>query len=100
MEPGLISRDGWTIVDDSARPLFDASVITSKAANEYQKVHNFEVDLGYPSERITLRPSFQTLHLNPHFLFEVRKWSYDRVNASIHAVLKAQSTSWRLRPSG
>jgi alpha-glucosidase (family GH31 glycosyl hydrolase) len=24
LEPGLISRDGWTLVDDSARPLFDA----------------------------------------------------------------------------
>lgn len=23
LEPGLISRDGWTIVDDSTRPLFD-----------------------------------------------------------------------------
>jgi len=25
MDPGLISRDGWAVVDDSARPLFDAS---------------------------------------------------------------------------
>jgi alpha-glucosidase (family GH31 glycosyl hydrolase) len=25
MEPGLISRDGWTIVDDSTRPLFDSA---------------------------------------------------------------------------
>ncbi len=25
LEPGLISRDGWTVVDDSARPLFDAA---------------------------------------------------------------------------
>jgi alpha-glucosidase (family GH31 glycosyl hydrolase) len=24
MEPGLISRDGWTLVDDSERPLFDS----------------------------------------------------------------------------
>jgi alpha-glucosidase (family GH31 glycosyl hydrolase) len=24
IEPGLISRDGWTIVDDSTRPLFDS----------------------------------------------------------------------------
>jgi alpha-glucosidase (family GH31 glycosyl hydrolase) len=24
LEPGLVSRDGWTIVDDSARPLFDS----------------------------------------------------------------------------
>jgi alpha-glucosidase (family GH31 glycosyl hydrolase) len=25
LEPGLISRDGWTVVDDSARPLFDSA---------------------------------------------------------------------------
>lgn len=25
IEPGLISRDGWTLVDDSTRPLFDAT---------------------------------------------------------------------------
>ena len=25
IEPGLISRDGWTVVDDSARPLFDSA---------------------------------------------------------------------------
>ncbi|MBL8879144.1 MAG: DUF5110 domain-containing protein [Phycisphaerales bacterium] len=25
LEPGLVSRDGWVLVDDSARPLFDSS---------------------------------------------------------------------------
>lgn len=25
LEPGLISRDGWTVVDDSTRPLFDSA---------------------------------------------------------------------------
>ena len=25
LEPGLLSRDGWVVVDDSARPLFDGS---------------------------------------------------------------------------
>lgn len=25
IEPGLVSRDGWTLVDDSARPLFDSA---------------------------------------------------------------------------
>ena len=25
LEPGLVSRDGWVVVDDSERPLFDAS---------------------------------------------------------------------------
>jgi alpha-glucosidase (family GH31 glycosyl hydrolase) len=25
LEPGLVSRDGWTVVDDSTRPLFDSA---------------------------------------------------------------------------
>jgi alpha-glucosidase (family GH31 glycosyl hydrolase) len=25
LEPGLVSRDGWTLVDDSARPVFDSA---------------------------------------------------------------------------
>ena len=28
LEPGLISRDGWTVVDDSTRPLFDSADFT------------------------------------------------------------------------
>ena len=31
LEPGLISRDGWTVVDDSARPLFDAADFAFRA---------------------------------------------------------------------
>ena len=29
MEPGLISRNGWVVVDDSSRPLFDAANFSS-----------------------------------------------------------------------
>jgi alpha-glucosidase len=28
IEPGLVSRDGWTVVDDSTRPLFDSDDFT------------------------------------------------------------------------
>ncbi len=28
IQPGLISRDGWTVVDDSTRPLFDSADLT------------------------------------------------------------------------
>src|SRR5271166_5697223 len=31
LEPGLISRDGWTVVDDSARPLFDSADFSFRA---------------------------------------------------------------------
>ena len=34
LEPGLISRDGWTLVDDSARPLFDADDFSFPAGEQ------------------------------------------------------------------
>jgi alpha-glucosidase len=34
LEPGLISRDGWTLVDDSARPLFDAADFSFRAGEQ------------------------------------------------------------------
>ena len=45
LEPGLISRDGWTVVDDSTRPLFDSD--------------NFSFPQGEesPWPWVTLRPS-------------------------------------------
>ncbi len=34
LEPGLISRDGWTLVDDSARPLFDSADLSFRAGEQ------------------------------------------------------------------
>ena len=34
LEPGLISRDGWTFVDDSARPLFDSADFSFPAGEQ------------------------------------------------------------------
>jgi alpha-glucosidase (family GH31 glycosyl hydrolase) len=34
LEPGLISRDGWTLVDDSARPLFDSADFSFRAGEQ------------------------------------------------------------------
>jgi alpha-glucosidase (family GH31 glycosyl hydrolase) len=34
LEPGLISRDGWTLVDDSARPLFDSADFGFRAGEQ------------------------------------------------------------------
>ncbi len=34
MDPGLVSRDGWTVVDDSARPLFDSDDFTFKGGEK------------------------------------------------------------------
>jgi alpha-glucosidase len=31
MEPGILSRDGWTVVDDSTRPLFDSDDFSFKS---------------------------------------------------------------------
>ena len=34
LEPGLLSRDGWTLVDDSARPLFDSADFSFRAGEQ------------------------------------------------------------------
>ncbi len=34
LEPGLLSRDGWVLVDDSARPLFDSADFSMSAGEE------------------------------------------------------------------
>jgi alpha-glucosidase (family GH31 glycosyl hydrolase) len=34
LEPGLISRDGWALVDDSARPLFDSADFSFSAGEQ------------------------------------------------------------------
>jgi alpha-glucosidase (family GH31 glycosyl hydrolase) len=34
LEPGLISRNGWTLVDDSARPLFDSADFSFRAGEQ------------------------------------------------------------------
>jgi alpha-glucosidase (family GH31 glycosyl hydrolase) len=34
LEPGLISRDGWTLVDDSTRPLFDSADFSMSAGEQ------------------------------------------------------------------
>lgn len=34
MGPGLVSKDGWTVVDDSARPLFDSDDFTFKQGEQ------------------------------------------------------------------
>ncbi|HEX3437781.1 MAG TPA: TIM-barrel domain-containing protein [Pseudacidobacterium sp.] len=44
IEPGLISRDGWTLVDDSTRPLFDSDNF------------NFTQDENSPWPWVVLRP--------------------------------------------
>ncbi len=34
IEPGLLSRDGWTVVDDSTRPLFDSDDFSFKGGEQ------------------------------------------------------------------
>ncbi len=34
LEPGLISRDGWTLVDDSTRPLFDSADFSFRSGEQ------------------------------------------------------------------
>ena len=46
LEPGLLSRSGWTLIDDSARPLFDDSPwpwVTPRPSGQRSEEHTSEL---------------------------------------------------------
>ena len=50
LEPGLVSRDGWAVVDDGARPLFDASPwawVMPRPSGERQDLYFFGYGLAF-----------------------------------------------------
>ncbi len=55
LEPGLLSRDGWVVVDDSNRPLFDASpwpwVVQRSAADSAQRRDLYFFGYGHDYRR-------------------------------------------------
>jgi alpha-glucosidase (family GH31 glycosyl hydrolase) len=50
LEPGLLSRSGWALIDDSARPLFDASPwpwVTPRPSGERRDLYFFAYGRDY-----------------------------------------------------
>jgi alpha-glucosidase len=82
LEAGLLSRDGWTLVDDSARPLFDHSDwpwVAARPAGDRQDLYFF----GYGHEYRRALGDFSKvagrIPLPPRFVFGLwwsRYWAY------------------------
>jgi alpha-glucosidase len=82
LEPGLLSRDGWVVVDDSERPLFDNSDwpwVLARPKGERQDLYFF----GYGHEYKELLGDFVRLAgripIPPRFAFGTwwsRYWAY------------------------
>jgi alpha-glucosidase (family GH31 glycosyl hydrolase) len=92
LEPGLISRDGWTVVDDSARPLFDSDDfsfahgeegswpwVVLRPAGERQDWYFFGYGHDYRSALHDYTSVAGKIPLPPRFAFGAwwsRYWSY------------------------
>src|ERR1700678_1139905 len=92
LEPGLISRDGWTVVDDSTRQLFDSDDfsfaegersrcrwVTSRPAGERQDLYFFGYGHDYKGALYDFTRVAGKIPLPPRFAFGAwwsRYWSY------------------------
>jgi alpha-glucosidase (family GH31 glycosyl hydrolase) len=92
LEPGLISRDGWTVVDDSARPLFDSADfsftrgeespwpwVILRPAGDRQDLYFFGYGHDYKRALYDFTQVAGKIPLPPHFAFGAwwsRYWSY------------------------
>ena len=82
LEPGLLSRDGWTVVDDSARLLFDNSDwpwAVERPAGERQDLYFFGYGHDYRRALGDFTRVAGPIPLPPRFVFGLwwsRYWAY------------------------
>lgn len=82
LEPGLISRDGWVLVDDSARPLFDSSEwhwVVPRPKRDYQDWYFFGYGHDYKKALHDFTLVAGKIPLPPRFAFGAwwsRYWAY------------------------
>jgi alpha-glucosidase len=92
LEPGLVSRDGWTVVDDSTRPLFDSDNfsfahgeespwpwVMSRPAGDRQDWYFFGYGHDYKGALYDFTQVAGKIPLPPRFAFGAwwsRYWSY------------------------
>lgn len=73
LEPGLLSREGWTVIDDSLRPLFDKSdwpwVIARKNPASYRDLYFFGYGSDYRSALGDFVKIAGPIALPPRFAF-------------------------------
>ncbi|HKB53351.1 MAG TPA: TIM-barrel domain-containing protein, partial [Ramlibacter sp.] len=82
LEPGLLSRAGWTVVDDSQRPLFDRSPwpwVVARAPGERQDLYFFGYGHDYKGELADFIKLSGRMPMPPRFAFGAwwsRYWAY------------------------
>ncbi|HEX6880159.1 MAG TPA: TIM-barrel domain-containing protein, partial [Terriglobales bacterium] len=82
LEPGLISRDGWVVVDDSTRPLFDNSDwpwVMERPNGERQDWYFFGYGHDYKQALGDYIKVAGRIPMPPHFAFGTwwsRYWAY------------------------
>jgi alpha-glucosidase (family GH31 glycosyl hydrolase) len=82
LEPGLLSRDGWVVVDDSRRPLFDASDwpwVVPRADTTGQDFYFFGYGHDFREELFDFTRVAGKIPMPPRFAFGLwwsRYWAY------------------------
>ena len=82
LEDGLLSRDGWTVVDDSRRPLLDHSAwpwVKARKDTNGQDLYFFGYGHGYRKELYDFTRVAGKIPMPPHFAFGTwwsRYWAY------------------------
>ncbi len=82
LEPGLVSRDGWAVVDDGARPLFDASPwawVMPRPSGERQDLYFFGYGHDFRAALHDFTAIAGRIPMPPRFAFGTwwsRYWSY------------------------
>jgi len=82
LEPGLLSRDGWVLVDDSKRPLFDASDwpwAMPRPEGEHQDFYFFGYGHAYKQALADFTRVAGKIPMPPRFAFGAwwsRYWAY------------------------
>jgi alpha-glucosidase (family GH31 glycosyl hydrolase) len=72
LEPGLISRDGWALVDDSQRPLFDNSDwpwVMSRSGSQQQDLYLFVYGSDYKAALKDYTSIAGKIAMPPRFAF-------------------------------
>jgi Glycosyl hydrolases family 31 TIM-barrel domain/Glycosyl hydrolase family 31 C-terminal domain/Domain of unknown function (DUF5110) len=82
LEPGLLSRAGWTVVDDSQRPLFDHAPwpwVAARPPGERQDLYFFGYGHDYKGELADFIKVSGRMPMPPRFAFGAwwsRYWAY------------------------
>ena len=82
LEPGILSRDGWVLVDDTERPLFDGSDwpwVTGRADSKHQDWYFFGYGHDYRKAMFDFTRVAGRIPMPPRFAFGLwwsRYWAY------------------------